>query len=218
LYGIDEKCGGTWLGVSKSGDNSLKFSAVTNYRAPDKIFSGALSRGEMVSDYLKSEDPGGSFIEKIIQNKVRYNPFNFLAYDKENMYWFSNMSENNRAEVLEPGVYGLCNSLLDTPWPKVEKSKKEFLDCIGRESIDTEALFDILTNRDIPPDRLLPDTGIGLTWERMLSPVFITSEVYGTRSSSLVMIDYNGKVDFIERTWIKGMDDTFSHQNREMSL
>ena len=73
----------------------------------------------------------------------------------------------------------------------------------GNEKIDPDKILGILSDRSLPPDDELPDTGVGLEWERILSPLFITSDVYGTRSSSVVLIDRSGKIRFIERSYLK---------------
>jgi uncharacterized protein with NRDE domain len=103
---------------------------------------------------------------------------------------------------LKPGVHGLSNRFLDSPWPKVERGKTALEQVASNRRIDPESILQILEDRSRPPDDLLPDTGVGLEWERMLSPVFITSPTYGTRSSSVLLVGRDGKVQFVERTFI----------------
>jgi uncharacterized protein with NRDE domain len=103
---------------------------------------------------------------------------------------------------LSPGFYGLSNRLLNTPWPKVEKGKKAFeLLLSGTDNPQSEDIFTVLSDKSKPDDRELPDTGIGLEWERILSSIFITSPIYGTRSSSVIMIDRKDHVVFIEKVF-----------------
>jgi len=98
--------------------------------------------------------------------------------------------------------FGLSNHLLDTPWPKVERGKKALQALLARKQRPLpEDSFDILTDRTMPDDKSLPDTGVGLQWERILSPIFISSPTYGTRSSIVLMVDGKGHVTFIERTF-----------------
>ena len=101
----------------------------------------------------------------------------------------------------------VSNRLLDTPWPKVAVGKKMFQTLLSEKSGPApEALFSMLADRSIPDDKELPDTGVGLEWERTLSPIFITSPAYGTRSSTLLFIDTHDRVTFIERTFNSSAD------------
>ena len=103
---------------------------------------------------------------------------------------------------LAPGLYGLSNRLLDTPWPKTELAKKAMGSLLTRtDSPLPEEIFGILEDQSKPDDKELPDTGVGLKWERILSSIFIVSPVYGTRSSSVIMIDRKNHVTFIERVF-----------------
>ena len=113
---------------------------------------------------------------------------------------------------MTPGVYGLSNHLLDTPWPKVQKGKQELGRVLANDTIRPNDIFAILKDRAVPSDDRLPDTGVGLKWERLLAPIFIKSRTYGTRASSVVMIDRGGRVTFSERNFDlseKGQGRTF---------
>ena len=100
-------------------------------------------------------------------------------------------------------MYGLSNHLMDTPWPKISKGKSDLGKLLNEgEEIDPEDIFDLLKDGSCAPDSMLPDTGVDLEWERILSPLFITSEIYGTRSSSIIFIEREGGVTFLERTFI----------------
>ncbi len=103
-------------------------------------------------------------------------------------------------QELKPGIYGLSNHLLNTPWPKVSRGKRLLKAALDKKGAELgKALFDLLADRHIPPDRKLPATGIGLEWERVLSSIFITSPVYGTRSSTILLIGKNNRVKFVEK-------------------
>ncbi len=195
LAGRDLKGGGTWMGITRNG----RFSVITNYRNPaEHLKVDARSRGELVSEYLQSDCPPRDYLERVKAAEEQYKGFNLLVGDPEELAYYSN--RNGGIKKIETGLYGLSNRILDTPWPKVEKGKaafEQFLSSSGE--ISTDAIFDVLSDRSRPSDSQLPDTGVGMEWERTLSPLFITSDVYGTRSSSILMIRRDGHVRFIER-------------------
>lgn len=196
LGGRDLVYQGTWLGVTRGG----RFSAVTNYRDP-KAPTGNLSRGNLVGDFLRSAETPEKYLEKIRENARKYSGFNLLAgeFDAEIGY-FSNRGANE-IKILESGVYGLSNHLLDTPWQKVARGKAALGNLLEKEDFSTESLFEILFDATRAADEDLPDTGIGLELERVLSPIFIETPVYGTRCSTVLLIDASGKVSFTERTY-----------------
>ena len=197
ISGIDMVGSGTWLGLNKNG----RFAALTNYRDPLSIKANAPTRGDIVRNFLESNiDPKTYLIEIQKNNPKKYNGFNLLAGDLNSMYYTSNRINN--VLNIEPGLYGLSNSLLNVSWPKLEKGKKELNRVISKNSkFSNEELFNILTDKTRPPENELPDTGIGLEWEKMLSSIFIQNPIYGTRSSSIILIDYENKARFIERTY-----------------
>jgi uncharacterized protein with NRDE domain len=88
---------------------------------------------------------------------------------------------------------------------------------IQNDNIDTELIMNLLSNTSTPPDNELPDTGVGLEWERALSPIFIKTPKYGTRASSLLTIDYRGNISFIEKSYIKTTDDEFSTKTKRIN-
>lgn len=200
LAGKDLKNGGTWMGVSRSG----RFAALTNYREPGEQRRDAPSRGALVRDFLLGRESGRSYMTALRSEAERHNGFNLIVDDGEALFWFCNRGGGMRE--LPPGVYGLSNRHLDTPWPKVEKGKAGFSRVIDsslleRAALDEAALLDLLADQERPPDDRLPDTGVGLGRERMLSPIFITSDVYGTRSSSVLRVGNDGAVRFTERNF-----------------
>jgi len=139
------------------------------------------------------------YLEKLRQRSRDYNGFNIIFGDRKNLYAYSNRGEV--PPLLQPGIHGLSNHLLDTPWPKVTQGKKALADILlkgGEPSV--EDIFSLLADRSLPADCLLPDTGVGLDTERLLAPLFISGPVYGTRSSSILLIDQDAGVTFIERT------------------
>ncbi len=196
LAGRDLEQQGTWLGVNRQGC----LAAITNFRDPRNIKVNAPSRGHLVSDFLIGTSPPGEYLQRIAESAERYNGFNLLVGDAGNLFYFSNRGGPPRE--LQPGLYGISNHLLDTPWPKIDRGKQALSQVLEQEQdLAPEKLFDILQDQTLAPDDQLPDTGIARDWEAALSAVFITSPHYGTRSSSVVLIDRDGRVSFDERTW-----------------
>lgn len=196
LAGRDERNLGTWLGTSRNG----KIAAITNFRNLQAIKSDGPSRGLLVSDYLQGHSYPRDYLETIKPNAKSYSGFNLLLGDQNGLFYYSNMGES--VQEVESGIHGLSNAFLDTPWPKVERGKRFLADAIGRnDEVSADDLFQLLSDTQHPPDHQLPGTGIGLEWERLLSPLFIKSPTYGTRSSAVILMDYDGRITFIERTY-----------------
>jgi len=196
LAGRDLKSCGTWLGITKTG----KIATVTNFRDPRAVRDDATSRGELVINFLRSQDDPTEYIRKVNQKADEYNGFNFIFGYMSDLYYFSN--RGGIFQKISPGLYGLSNHLLDTPWPKVELGKTRLGNLIsGNHNFSPDAIFGILADTSHPDDGLLPDTGVGLEWERILSPVFVESPFYGTQFSTVVLVDKNHNVTFIERVF-----------------
>jgi len=202
LAGRDLQDGGTWLGITKTG----RIAAITNYRDPRTLKGGAPSRGTLVSGFLRGDETPGEFIDRIRPDAGRYNGFNLLLGGNSGLFHFSNVTDT--LQEISPGVHGISNRLLDTPWPKVKRGTN-LLDTLIAHHDDPppDRIFRILADTWRPDDRDLPDTGVDLDWERVLSSAFIRSEVYGTRSSTVILIDRGGGVRFIERSFSPGGGD-----------
>jgi len=199
LGGRDLKAGGTWLGIDRRG----RFAAVTNYRQGEREPAAPRSRGLLVRDYLATDIDVGAHIERVARDATLYNGFNLIAGDARELLYFSN--REGRPRALGPGIYGLSNHLLDTAWPKVTSSKSALHALLrggGSELIPN--LFALLSDRRQAGDEALPSTGIGLAWERLLSPAFVASSEYGTRSSTVVLVGRDGRVVFVERSFGPG--------------
>ncbi len=195
LCGLDLEGGGTWLAASRSG----RIAALTNVREPDRVNSNAPSRGLLVKQCVLSDQPLSDCLNTIMQQADSYNGFNLIAADSSGLYYCSNRIAT--VQKLPTGIYGLSNHRLDTAWPKVTTAKAMFHDVLdSADELDCEALLSILRTRECPPEHLLPDTGVGSVWESILAPIFIDSEIYGTRTSSLVLLARDGRLRFIERT------------------
>jgi uncharacterized protein with NRDE domain len=192
LAGRDLEAGGTWLGVTRSG----RFAALTNYRDPARNKTGAPSRGELVHRFLSDGQTAENYLSELESCAHRYNGFNLVFGDLDGLWCFSNCGEGEQA--LAPGVYGLSNHLLDTPWPKVARGKSALNGAL-RALPDEAQLFTLLRDDSIAPDEALPRTGVSLEWERLLSAAFIHSPQYGTRSATVLLRDRSGRVRFIEQ-------------------
>jgi uncharacterized protein with NRDE domain len=194
LAGRDLEGMGTWLGVTRSG----KFAAVTNYRDAAPAPQAAASRGLLASLYLAGREAPEAFATETEADGSAYRGFNFLAGDRAELWWVSNRA--GRARRIEPGVYGLSNHLLDTPWPKVTKGKRRLARALEWAPA-VEPLLDLLADTSEAVEDDLPDTGIGIERERLLSAARIVSPAYGTRSSSALLIGADGRVRFAERAY-----------------
>ena len=199
LAGRDLRGNGTWLGINKAG----RFAAITNYRDPeyDALYDeNSPSRGDLVSNFLLYKDSPKKYLEHIETIGYTYKGFNLIVGDKDNLCYFCNRSKG--VLKLNAGLYGLSNHLLNTPWPKVEKGLTGFKKLVQHQNkINPENIFAMLKDCSRPPDEKLPDTGVELALERMLSSIFISGNDYGTRSSSVILFERNGCVTFIEQTY-----------------
>ena len=213
VAGRDMKSNGTWLGVHRTG----RFAAVTNYRDPAQNLPHAPSRGTLVSGFLTASETARTYMQKIAAVGQDYNGFNLLVGDRSGLWYYSN--RGNDIQQLKPGLLGISNHLIETPWPKVNKGKAELQNVLSKpKDIHYEDLLNILSDRSVPPDDMLPHTGVGIEWERILSPLFITSKVYGTRSSSVLLIKRNGQVILVERTFIPEANGAMKQETRKFSF
>lgn len=196
--GRDLVGGGTWLGVTSSG----RFAAVTNYRDPYAA-AGTRSRGSLVADFLRSVETPRDYLGLVASNADEYSGFNLIVGDfGESGSLFYSSNRESKIRELKPGVYGLSNHLLDTPWPKVVRGKRAFTAAIDSGQFDRDRLFDVLSDETVAPDPELPDTGIGRVRERLLSPIFIRTPIYGTRCSTVVTFAGKNGFQFEERVFV----------------
>ena len=194
--GRDLERGGTWLGITREG----RIAAVTNFRDGYAAKNGTRSRGELVSNFLRGSQQAADYVRRACREAHAYNGFNLIAGDLDELYYVSN--RGSHVAAIAPGIHGLSNHLLNTPWPKVERGKKILADLLRHETQELiDGLFAVLADRAIAPDDALPDTGVGVPRERVLSPAFIVSPSYGTRSSSVLLVDNHGQVIFVERSF-----------------
>lgn len=213
LAGRDLKGSGTWLGITRSG----RIAAITNYREPAAHMENAPSRGLLISDFLTGNASLKQYLKAVSKKSRAYNGFNLIAGDPSGLLYYSN--RDTRVRHLQPGLYGISNHLIDTAWPKIQRGKDLLQGQLsGGEKFNIEKIWKILSDRSQPADDELPDTGVGLQWERILAPLFITSPDYGTRSSSIVLIEYSGRTTFMERTFENGADGTMRGETVKYSF
>ena len=195
--GRDVEQGGTWMAVTKNG----RFAAITNYREAVKKKDSLRSRGLLISDYLDTDIEVELFSKNLINHVNSYSGYNLIYGNlPDQLFYFSNRG-NQRPVLLPEGIHSLSNHLLDTPWPKVVNGKLAFEKIIKNQaSLINHSLFQLLADRRKANAAELPDTGIDVKFERLLSPIFIESEDYGTRCSSVITVDRHQKLEFTELT------------------
>ena len=196
LAGRDLEAGGTWMGITPGG----RFAALTNYRSPSDHRTDAPSRGMLVSEFLTGIESSPDYLGRIAGEGHRYNGFSLLAMDGDTLAFASNRSRG--VIRLEPGVYGLSNHLLDTPWPKVTAGKAELERLVAEPDIRVSDLLALLASRGHGGDEALcADTGSDLGPTRWRSSRFILGGAYGTRTSTAVLLEAGGAGVFVERSF-----------------
>jgi uncharacterized protein with NRDE domain len=194
LAGRDLQAGGTWLGVSTKG----RFAALTNFRNPNDRRLDAPSRGALVRSFLVGNMSARAFVDDLADQAAPYNGFSMLAGDAAGLFCYSNRG-GDPIEV-QPGVHGLSNHLLDTPWPKVVKG------CAGLEKLlprtyRSEDYLDLMDDSVPPEEQLVPQSEPGQDWERSLSSMRIMKGEYGTRCSTALRLCEDGESTLAERTY-----------------
>jgi len=194
LAGRDLTAGGTWLGITRTG----RFAALTNFRDPEQRRATAPSRGMLVTSLLESGATVAEGLAYLRQVGADYNGFNLIFSDGERLGIYESVL--GRGRELTPGIYGLSNHLLDTPWPKVQNAKSRLQAALD-DLTGTAPLLDLLRDDRPAPDARLPRTGVSLEWERLLSSAFVRAPDYGTRCSTIIRIENQGRAYFDEWSW-----------------
>lgn len=191
------RMGGTWLGISRTG----RFAALTNVREPNQNRANMRSRGKLAADFLsENRSPQECLIDTATKGKA-YNGFNLLASDLDSLWWYSNRG-NCVPRELGPGIYGLSNAALDTPWPKVRDGVAEFSAALRKDDgslSDIDSYLPLLQNDEHASTGELPNTGVTVEVESLLSARFVKTPIYGTRCSSVLRVRYDGSFDMLER-------------------
>jgi uncharacterized protein with NRDE domain len=195
LSGRDLEHGGTWLGVARNG----RFAFVTNVREPDRHDPGAPSRGALVPALLGDPRPPAVALQALVAGAHGYNGFNLVAADAASAAFGSNRGPH--CVPLERGLHGVSNAGLDTPWPKLVRAKAGLAGWIASGDDDLDRRWPVLADRTPAALHELPDTGLALSREHLLSSPFIVSEAYGTRCSTLIALDRDATAHFVERSF-----------------
>jgi len=196
LAGRDLRAGGTWLGL----DRHRRFGVVTNFRELVRPPAEAPTRGGLIPQFLGGAAAPGEYLAALERKAAEYGGFNLLLADADSLWYASNRSAPF-ARALAPGVHGLSNERLDTPWPKLRRVRRGFEEWLrGGGTAEGGDLFDLLADRTRATDEeVLPSTGLSQEWERALSSPFVLNEKYGTRCSTLVAIEPSGACFIAER-------------------
>ena len=194
LAGRDLEGMGTWLGTNRAG----KIAFLTNYRHPDFFNRKGPTRGTLVSNFLCS-DVGGENYLKSIENPEAYNGFNLVVGTAKKLFFYSNVED--KIKLLDSGIHGLSNAFLNTSWPKVDDGKAKLKAAIEDNALDSENLFSILHDSSFANRKDLPETGVGLELEKVLSAKFINTPDYGTVCSTVIKVDRDGTCSFEEKTF-----------------
>lgn len=195
LGGRDLSHGGTWLGVTPAG----RWAFVTNVREPGRHDPNAPSRGALVPAMLRDPRAPLEALDALIAEAQRYNGFNLVGGEGRGAAFGSNRGEP--AVALAHGVHGVSNAALDTPWPKLARTKAAVAAWAAAAQDDFGPLWTALADRAPARDEELPDTGLSPERERLVSAPFIVSDTYGTRCSTLLAISRDGATRFIERSF-----------------
>ncbi|CAM3271175.1 hypothetical protein BZK31_23665 [Pseudomonas floridensis] len=190
--GRDLEAGGTWMGIGAQG----RFAAVTNIRDPGQP-TGLRSRGELVAKFLKGEQSPEGYVTEIAARAGEYTGFNLLVGDAGRLYYLNSAAPV--PQLLTEGVYGLSNALLNTPWPKLLRARAALYAQL--EFPSSEALLNLLHDPQPAAEAELPDTGVGLATESLLSSIFIASPNYGTRASTVLIVNADGGSQMIEHSF-----------------
>lgn len=182
LAGKDLEAGGTWLGIS----TQLKFALLTNIRPGYVGVKGRRSRGELVTDFLTSQESVEQFHQRLKPNLPEYGGFNLIVGDAEGLFWFSSTQADG--QWLSPGIHALSNDALNTPWPKVTLAKEQMRQQ-GQRLCDNLTDHGILQSTNQAADQELPETGVPLAWERQLSAQTILGKDYGTLSRTHLVLN-----------------------------
>ncbi|MGB1270683.1 MAG: NRDE family protein [Endozoicomonas sp.] len=194
--GRDLEAGGSWLAVNRNG----RFAAVTNYREVP-VNNENRSRGELVSGFLTSRLSAREYLTSVSEQSSQWSGFNLLIADHSGLYYFSNRAPEKTIKPLQPGIYGLSNHLLDTPWPKLQQTRNGFADIITA-SPNPDQLIQLMKDDKRSPVEQLPDTGGGLEFEKLVSSCFIASDNYGTRNTSVLIFDQVETLHWTEQSYL----------------
>jgi uncharacterized protein with NRDE domain len=201
IAGRDLRAGGTWLGVSGNGSDSRRFGVVTNFRELQRPAADAPSRGNLVPAFLRGTATPADYLTALRAPASTYSGFNLLLADEQSC-WYGCNRDTAFSRPLSPGIYGLSNEFLDTPWPKLQRVRRRFEAWVEAASRDSDTLFAMLADPTrVQTDAELPRTGIPVDWERILSAPFVINPQYGTRCSTVLLLEHSGALRIEERSF-----------------
>ncbi len=189
LAGRDLEQGGTWMGITRQG----RFAAITNYRDPARTAPAPRSRGELTLEFLAGTSSPPEFLAQVAQRADEYAGFNLLLGDNHRLWYFTNSvpARERQPQELTPGLYGLSNARLDTPWPKVVAGR-EGLARVMAEPPGHDTLAAVVNNRALAEPGQLRALDLHGEMDQLLSAQFIVTELYGTRSTTTMWVDKEG--------------------------
>lgn len=193
--GRDLRSAGTWMGTSRSG----RFAVVTNFRELERAPADAPSRGDLVAGFLRADaSTTSNYLDVLRVHAARYAGFSLLLGGGHELWYASNRG-GMEPRPLERGVYGLSNHTLDSPWPKLVRSRERMRALLVNDRVAPDALFAMLADRTPADLDETPDTGLPPDWERALSSPFVVHERYGTRCSTVLLVTHDGHTTLCER-------------------
>ncbi|TXS93942.1 NRDE family protein [Parahaliea maris] len=198
LAGRDLQAGGTWMGITRQG----RFAAITNFRDPSRSAAAPRSRGELPIAWLEGREAPAPWLESRLAAADQYAGFNLLFGDRSGLWYWSNAGDRGR-RPLEPGIYGLSNASLDTPWPKALLGKAR-LEKVLEQEISHEALLDTVQDRSLAEPEDLHPLELREAMDRQLSAQFIRTPEYGTRSSTTLTWSEDDRVSWQEHSYDAG--------------
>ncbi len=198
LAGRDLQAGGTWMGVHRNG----RFAAITNFRDPSQTLPAARSRGELPTRFLLGASGPQGFLAELEATAGDYAGFNLLIGQEDELWYFSNSGPlaTRQATRVAPGIYGLSNARLDTPWPKVALGKQAMARALADATPDHDQLAAIVGDRQLANREQLEILGLNGDMDQLLSAQFIVNATYGTRATTTCWRDRRGRYHWREKS------------------
>lgn len=208
LAGRDLEQGGTWMGITRQG----RFAAITNYRDPSRTAPAPRSRGALPLDFLTGHQTPANYLQDLQPFAGQYAGFNLLVGAADELWYLTNSTSEPAGQPLrlQPGLYGLSNASLDTPWPKVSSGKHKLAALLRQGSLDHAGLADVVGDRQLAEPQELKHHDLASEMDQILSAQFITTASYGTRASTTLWIEGNGLAHWRE--------STFDERGREVAV
>jgi uncharacterized protein with NRDE domain len=214
--GRDLRAGGSWLALNRM----QRVAVLTNFRDPTPETAAPRSRGDLVEQWLHAaaaKVPAEVLAHRLAERAHDYAGFNLLLFDlmvsqdqSAPRAWSISNRSAKTIRAVSPGIHGLSNALLDSPWPKSEVLKQVLRDTLGSSdpAFVTRAMG-ALQDRQEVADAFLPATGIALDRERRLSSVFVCASkdaqplAYGTRASTVLSVSRVSATQSTQVKWVE---------------